>query len=182
MRQYVAFLRGINISGKNKISMKELNQSFMKNGFKDVKTYINSGNIVFNCEGSSIETMIIRIENLILDDFGLTIPTAVYTQLEIKNLLENAPHWWGNDDKTVYHNTIFLLPSINVEDVYQAVGEFLPEYENIAGNEVAIYWSAKLETFSKSRYSKIANTKINNYVTLRTANTVKKIYNFMIET
>ncbi len=47
MKKYIAFLRGINISGKNKISMEELKKTFEEFGFKDVKTYLNSGNVIF---------------------------------------------------------------------------------------------------------------------------------------
>ena len=47
MKQYIAFLRGINISGKNKVSMAELKEGFEKLDFGDVKTYLNSGNVIF---------------------------------------------------------------------------------------------------------------------------------------
>ena len=45
--KYVAFLRGINISGKNKIPMNELKKEFEKNRYKNVITCLNSGNIIF---------------------------------------------------------------------------------------------------------------------------------------
>ncbi|MBO6100074.1 MAG: DUF1697 domain-containing protein, partial [Spirochaetaceae bacterium] len=47
MSRYIALLRGINISGKNKISMPELKASLTEKGFADVKTYFNSGNVLF---------------------------------------------------------------------------------------------------------------------------------------
>lgn len=47
MKRYIAFLRGINISGKNKISMAELKKNFEELGFEEVKTYLNSGNVIF---------------------------------------------------------------------------------------------------------------------------------------
>ena len=49
MRRYIAFLRGINISGKNKIPMAELKKSFENQNFSQVKTYLNSGNVIFSC-------------------------------------------------------------------------------------------------------------------------------------
>ena len=45
MIRYIAFLRGINVGGNNKISMSELKELFKQHGFQDVVTYINSGNI-----------------------------------------------------------------------------------------------------------------------------------------
>ena len=52
MKRYIALLRGINISGKNKIVMDELKTAFEKLGFTDVKTHLNSGNVIFSAEKS----------------------------------------------------------------------------------------------------------------------------------
>lgn len=49
-KSFAAFLRGINISGKNKIPMTELKKGFEKLGLEGVKTYLNSGNVVFSSE------------------------------------------------------------------------------------------------------------------------------------
>ena len=50
MKRYVALLRGINISGKNKLSMAELKKGFEKLAFEEVKTYLNSGNVIFSSD------------------------------------------------------------------------------------------------------------------------------------
>lgn len=50
MKRHIALLRGINISGKNKVPMAELKKGFEAAGFLDVKTWLNSGNVVFSCE------------------------------------------------------------------------------------------------------------------------------------
>lgn len=47
MQRYIALLRGINVGGKNKISMKELKAGFEELGFSNVVTYLNSGNVIF---------------------------------------------------------------------------------------------------------------------------------------
>ena len=50
MKRYVALLRGINIGGKNKVSMAELKKGFEKLAFEEVKTYLNSGNVIFSSD------------------------------------------------------------------------------------------------------------------------------------
>ena len=50
MRRYIALLRGVNISGKNKVPMAELKLGFESLGFPDVRTWLNSGNVVFSGE------------------------------------------------------------------------------------------------------------------------------------
>ena len=47
MKRYIALLRGINISGKNKLSMPELKSRLIELGYTDVLTYLNSGNVIF---------------------------------------------------------------------------------------------------------------------------------------
>lgn len=62
MKRYIAFLRGINISGKNKISMAELKKGFEELGFQEVKTYLNSGNVIFSSEKDDTGSLINQIE------------------------------------------------------------------------------------------------------------------------
>ena len=47
MKRYIAFLRGINVSGKNKVPMAELKQGFERLDYTEVKTYFNSCNVIF---------------------------------------------------------------------------------------------------------------------------------------
>lgn len=53
MGKYIASLRGINVGGKNKVSMPALKELFEQNGFDNVITYINSGNIIFSCDNTA---------------------------------------------------------------------------------------------------------------------------------
>jgi len=48
MKRYIALLRGINVSGKNKISITELKKGFAEIGFAEITTYLNSGNVIFS--------------------------------------------------------------------------------------------------------------------------------------
>ena len=64
MKRYIAFLRGINISGKNKISMAELKKNFEELGFEEVKTYLNSGNVIFLSDEENIGKLTIQIETM----------------------------------------------------------------------------------------------------------------------
>ena len=74
MKRYIAFLRGINISGKNKISMAELKKGFEELGFQEVKTYLNSGNVIFSSEKDDTGSLINQIEAMIKNKFDLDIP------------------------------------------------------------------------------------------------------------
>ena len=105
MKKYVALLRGININGKNKISMSVLKTEFESAGFSEVTTYLNSGNIVFESDTDSNK---IIIEKMILDKFGLEIPVYVMEMDALIDIMLNAPDWWGTDSKEYYDSIISL--------------------------------------------------------------------------
>ena len=175
MEKYIALLRGINVSGKNKISMPILKKAFEEIGFIDVITYINSGNVIFSSTIQDTSELVRKSEAIIADTFMLDIPVTVVSVKELMNTLKHAPEWWGDTDKSTIHYAIFLISPISVEEVFTAVGEVKPEYEKISHHGNVIFWSAPLKTFSKARWSKIASSSVNNNVTIRNANTVNKL-------
>lgn len=77
MKRYIALLRGINISGKNKIPMAELKSCFIEHGYIDVFTYLNSGNVVFSADERSEIVLADRIKAIIQERFELDIPAFV---------------------------------------------------------------------------------------------------------
>ena len=87
MTRYIALLRGINISGKNKISMPDLKTALTEKGFADVKTYLNSGNVLFSDDEMDVVKLAERIRIIISETFQLEIPVFVISQDELKDLL-----------------------------------------------------------------------------------------------
>ena len=94
MERYIALLRGINISGKNKIAMAELKAGFAESGFTEVSTYLNSGNVVFSSDCHDEAVLADTIETMIRNRFALEIPALVIRQQVLKEMLNNAPDWW----------------------------------------------------------------------------------------
>ncbi|MHC5215307.1 DUF1697 domain-containing protein [Enterococcus sp. LJL128] len=174
MERYIALLRGINVGGKNKISMPLLKAAFEKIGFLDVVTYINSGNIVFSSDIQDKSDLIRKCEATIVDEFALNIPVTVVSAKDLATTLSNAPEWW-NIEKESIHYAIFVISPVTVEEVFAEVGEVKPEYEQISHHGNVIFWSAPRKTFNKARWSKIASSSVNNSVTIRNANTVNKL-------
>lgn len=90
MNKYVAFLRGINVGGNNIISMNELKNALVKNKFGYVKTYINSGNIVFESaldKGKTKE----QFKKIIVKYFKLKIDVTIKTQNELEEIITSNP-------------------------------------------------------------------------------------------
>lgn len=175
MIKYIALLRGINISGKNKIAMLDLKNGFEELHFCEVRTYINSGNVIFLSDIKDQNSITNQIQEMIQNKFKLDIPVFIITVEELEIILKNAPQWWGNENKEIYDNLIFILPPTKYEDVLAEIGEPKEEYEKISNYNNAIFWSFELKSYSKTNWIQTANSKINDKVTIRTANTVRKL-------
>jgi uncharacterized protein (DUF1697 family) len=174
MEKYIAFLRGVNVGGKNKVSMKELRALFERNGFVDVRTYINSGNIIFVSDKINQEELKKKCESLIAGKSNLMISVTIVSIKDLSTALNNAPSWW-NVDKNSKHNVIFVIPPVTVSEVFEQVGAIKPEYEKIDYHDRIIFWSAPIKTFSKTRWSKIVGSSVYDSITIRNANTVNKL-------
>ena len=174
--RYIALLRGINISGKNKISMPELKTALGEKGFADVKTYLNSGNVIFSDDETDVVKLAERIRKIIFEAFNLEIPVFVISQDELKDLLSKAPSWWGSDIKDIYDNLIFAIAPNSIETVADKIGEPSEKIEKvqICGN--AAFWSFDCKLYAKANWwKKTAVSGIGEMVTIRTANTLRKI-------
>ena len=90
MQRYIAFLRGINVSGQKIIKMEVLRKVLDDDGYSDVKTYIQSGNVLFSSEIQDINLLILKIENLIEKSFGFHVDAVLRRYTEIEALVNSA--------------------------------------------------------------------------------------------
>lgn len=176
MKRYIALLRGINISGKNKIPMSELKKGFTEHDLVEVITYLNSGNVIFS---STIEDEFIlsnEIKWMIKERFDLEIPVFIILQDELKEVLNHVPDWWGNANKEIYDNLIFIMPPLSYEEFYEAIGNPKAEYEKVHNYKNAIFWSFSRKDYQKTNWWRgTASSKVSDKITIRTANTIRKI-------
>lgn len=174
MKKYIALLRGINVGGNNKISMSELKIMFEDNGYKDVVTYINSGNVIFSSYDDDEKEIKKKCETAIADKFKLNIVVTIISAKDLSTALYNAPAWWDKDTESK-HNAIFVIPPATAAEIIEQVGIAKPEYEQVSSYGQVIFWSAPIETFSKTKWAKIVGKSVYNSVTIRNANTTKKL-------
>ena len=103
--RYVALLRGINVTGKNMIKMETLRATFESLGFKNVKSYINSGNLAFDYAKTAEAKLVAKLEDAIKKDFGISISVMVREQKSIAEVLANNPF----DGKYETHKQMHVL-------------------------------------------------------------------------
>ncbi|HEY2421461.1 MAG TPA: DUF1697 domain-containing protein [Neobacillus sp.] len=90
MTIYVALLRGINVGGHNMIKMTELKQVLESMGFAKVKTYIQSGNVIFESKEEA-RTLSQQMEEVIKREFGFLVPVVLRTGEELEQIIKNCP-------------------------------------------------------------------------------------------
>jgi uncharacterized protein (DUF1697 family) len=172
--RYIALLRGINVGGNNKVPMSELRTCFEAAGYENVTTYINSGNAIFDSEETGLSRLVQTCEHVIEQQFGFSVRVSVISEEQLRQALTHAPEWWDKDPASK-HNALFVIAPAKADEIMRVVGEAKPEYEQVASYGNVIFWSAPLSTFGRSRWAKIVGTPAYQHITIRNANTAKKL-------
>lgn len=176
MKRYIAFLRGINLNGKNKVAMAHLKKAFCDLGFQEVDTILNSGNVFFSSGCEDRKQIVNWVTEGLRDVFGFQIPVCIMEQEHLKHILDCAPAWWNAEAKSRYHNLVFILTDETPEEICRLIGEPSEGKEQVQAFEDVIFWSFDLGCYQKCRWWKRTATKgIAEKLTIRTGNTVKKI-------
>ena len=166
MIKYVAILRGINVSGQKKINMNDLKLLLAKAGFGDVKTYIQSGNVLFESAEMDVDGLRKKMEQTIFDAYDFEVPIIIRTVLELKEVVKNNPFFGQNDVETNMPYVTFLDEKpvqTNVDKINSA--QFLPDIFVISGKEIYIvcpngYGNTKLSNvFFENKLKLTATTR-----------------------
>jgi uncharacterized protein (DUF1697 family) len=103
MRTHIALLRGINVGGRNKLLMKDLVGLCEDAGCRDVRTYIQSGNVVFAADAELAAGIKTELPRRIADRFGHRVPTVVRTAEEFRKAAGSHPFVAGATDPKHLH-------------------------------------------------------------------------------
>ncbi|HJT68180.1 MAG TPA: DUF1697 domain-containing protein [Pyrinomonadaceae bacterium] len=174
---FVALLRAVNVGGNNIVSMRALKESFAGLGFKQVSTYINSGNVIFTTRETDARKLERKIEQMLSKDFQLDSKVVIRSLAEMEQLVENLPKNWTGDRDWRY-NVMFLRHTIDSEKV-------LEELTTSTDSEQLVYvpgtllWSAPVSDINKTSMQKLPSRKVFREMTVRNLNTTKKLCELM---
>jgi uncharacterized protein (DUF1697 family) len=108
MDRYLALLRGINVGGKNLIKMAELAACFENLGFTEVRTYIQSGNVIFCAHEPDQGKLTGLLEDALSKTFKYDSRVVLRSYEELKDIVAQAPDGFGSDPSTYRYDVIFL--------------------------------------------------------------------------
>lgn len=174
---YVALLRGINVGGNNMISMSALRESFAALGFKDVASYINSGNILFKTKVADARKLELKIERMLAADYKIPCKVVIRSSAEIAQLVRGLPRDWdGNKDWR--YNVVFLRHTIDSKSIVDGLNA-TPDLEKVSYVPGTLLWSAKVQNVTKTAMIKMSTQKVFQDMTVRNLNTTKKLHELM---
>ena len=105
-QKYVALLRGINVGGKRKLKMADLRESVLKIGFKEVSTYIQSGNLFFTAEEKNTAILEEKLAQHLLEEYTYDIPVIIRTAEEIEKVIAQNPFPEAEDFKQLHQGVL----------------------------------------------------------------------------
>ena len=136
MSTRIALLRSVNVLGKNMIKMPELALAFEKAGYRNVRTYIQSGNVIFESGDESGELLASKIRELITKKFSLTIQVVVITPEELAKIVALNPFVKKPGTDLSKQHVTFLDSDIDPEKAEMLLAYNYPPDEIIIGSRV----------------------------------------------
>ncbi len=179
MNTYAALLRGINVGGNNKISMKKLKEAFESIGFSQVVTYINSGNIIFTTPKKDVKELTEVIERVIKKTFHLSVRVVLRDAKNIQKLAKKISLDWENDTEQ-RTDVLFLWEEFDKKSTLALI-KSNPEVDRLMYIDGAIVWNFDREHYTKSGMKNIIGTTVYKNMTGRNINTVRKLASLMAE-
>ncbi len=172
--RFLALLRGINVGGKNVIAKDDLRECFEELGLTNVRTYIQSGNILFRSEETAGKELTPLIEKSLSKRFSYDAQAVVLSYRKYKSAMQSAPRNWGNDDAKK-HNALFTLSGITPTRVLAQLSPPKLDIESIATGPGVIFWSVSKKQLTKTTLMKLAKEPVYQQMTIRNHNTAFKL-------
>lgn len=174
MHRYVAFLRAINVGGRNLVKMDFLRGLFESLGFSNVETFIASGNVVFETKSNNPRALERKIGERLRESLGFEVATFIRTCEELAAVANYRPFSQSDLEEAAALDIAFLADELDDESGKKLLA-LRTDVDDFHVHEREVYWLRR----KRQSDSKISNAMLEKAVgrkaTLRGANTVKKM-------
>jgi uncharacterized protein (DUF1697 family) len=178
MNLYLALLRGINVGGNSLIKMTELAAAFEALGFTNVRTYIQSGNVIFAADEPDLARLRRTIEASLSTTFGYNIRVELRSRAALSDIVRQAPDGFGADPASYRYDVIFIMEPLTAAEALESA----PTKEGVDrvwGGDGVLYFSRLTSKATQSRLTRIIGTPIYQNMTIRNWNTTTKLLDLM---
>lgn len=170
MNKFIVLLRAVNVSGKNIIKMAELKKTLTEQGFKDVLTYIQSGNIILNSEWNKTTTKN-KLKECISSAFGFDINLFVFTKSEIREAKLHNPFF----DKEANRVFITFLEYQPESDLVEKLSSIVFTNEYFSIHKKVLYYYLPNGVAKAKMSNSFFENKLKVKATGRNINTIEKL-------
>lgn len=170
--RYVALLRGINVGGNSIMKMAELKACVAALGHGDVRTYIASGNVLFESTERSGAKLDGQLERAIERHFGLPVRVVVRSAAEVHRIVEAVPAAWY-DASELRVSVAFLLRG---NDARSAARQLTPKsgIDEVVAAPGALLWAIRRDALTRTGL-RLVGTPLYKQMTVRNLNTALKL-------
>lgn len=177
--RFVALLRGINVGGRNLVAMADLRAAFEAAGFEAVRTYIQSGNVLFGSDAPrpSLED---AVEAMLEQRFGVPLTVVVRSHRQLREVVEKAPEGFGTQPGTHHSDVVFLKAPLTSGKAMRVVATREGVDQAWPGSGV-IYFARVSARRGQSRMSAIVGTPEYRLMTIRSWTTTTKLLRLLEE-
>lgn len=171
--RYVALLRGINVGGRNRISMADLRDAFVAEGYGEVSTYIQSGNVFFSLEEprGSLEE---KLEAMLEHRLGVKLVVVVRSHPQLRNIVNKSPEGFGEEPEIYHSDVVFLKAPLSV-DRAMGVVDLREGVDQVWPGTGVLYFARLSARRTQSRMGNIAGTPEYQLMTIRSWSTTTKL-------
>ena len=173
--RYVALLRGINVGGKNLIRMPDLQTCFADHGYGGVRTYIQSGNVVFSAGRTSHATLTAEVEAMLRKRFvNYDASVVVRSAGQMRSVVEDAPRGFGEQPQRFRYEVIFLKAALTAAVASREV-PLKEGVDSVAAGRGVLYHRRLTSRATQSRLSRVVAMPMYQQMTIRNWNTTTKL-------
>jgi uncharacterized protein (DUF1697 family) len=177
-RLRLVLLRGINVGGNNIIKMEALKKTFEELGCTGVKTYIQSGNIIFHADETDNAALTQKIEQALSKKFHYAARLALLDFGEMKKVIADMPAGFGETPDTFRCDVWFLLAGASPQDIMRQV-KIREGVDQVYRGRKAVYAARLNSQAGKSFLTKIIREPVYQYITIRGFRTTLKLFDLM---
>ena len=152
----------------------DLRSCFADLGFSDVRTYIQSGNVLFRSNEEDLKELREAIERGLSERFAYPAQAVVLTQREYAAVVRAAPPGWGSDAQQK-HYALFTLPGVTPERVMAQLPSPRAKVETVSAGPGVVFWSISNARQAQTTYAKLPAAAVSRQLTIRNHKTVWKL-------
>ena len=179
MHTLIAFIRGINVSGHNIIKMEDLRAIFSDLGLKNIKTYLQSGNVVFDYESNDVKALTNIISDAISNKIGSKIELIILQTQQLKNMIDANPFVNAINFESNQMYLTFLSSNAKLENFELLLSNKKIEEQIILINNVIYIFCP--EGYGKSKLTNnLIESKLKTIATTRNWKTVNEVLKIAI--